>query len=128
TLPIYTLLDLQTDVPILKIQGTKPEAVRDEIIEMYIQAELKKIKKYPSEKAQKWLGWLAWKMKYRDGLVTFELTDLQPWWAKKKFTFGLVVALVYGLVGGLVYGLVCGQVEGRYMRLTAQLCWDMGEI
>ena len=125
---LHTLLDLQTDVPILKIQGTKPEAVRDEIIEMYIQAELKKIKKYPSEKAQKWLGWLAWKMKYRDGLVTFELTDLQPWWAKKKFTFGLVVALVYGLVGGLVSDSSFPKVENPYRRLTAQFWWDMGQL
>lgn len=121
---MHTLLDIaQHDR--LDFQSRSKEPLQKEITERYIAAELDKITAYSKEKAKKWLGWLAWKMKYVEGSIAFELIDLQLWWTKRKFSYSLGVGLVFGLIVGLVAGLVFGLILGLIGGLGVGLVFGL---
>lgn len=115
---VHTLLDLFEPAAPPRFQSDTPAALQREITEHYIAGELGKISAYPPEKAKKWLGWLAWKMKYLEGAVSFELSELQPWWTKRKYAYGLVLGLALGLILGLVIDLVFGLSIGLPVNLV----------
>ncbi len=121
---IHTLLDIaQYDRPDFRSRSKEP--LQKEITERYIAGELDKITAYSKEKAKKWLGWLAWKMKYLEGSIAFELIDLQTRWTKRKYVYPLVYGLVFGSTLSLVLGfglvLVLGFGLGRGSTISLVL-------
>ena len=109
---MHTLLNIaQHTRP--EFEGNSKEALQREITETYIKIELDKVEKFRSNKVKRWLGWLAWNMKYLEGNVTFELVDLQPRWTKVKYIFNsiysslifLIAFSVFNRSGNLLYGL-----------------------
>ena len=100
--------------------GETKEELQEEITDAYIQTELEKLTDYPIDKVKKWLGWLAWKMKYTTSVITFELTDLQPQWANKKYRFNFPLGLTFGLLF-LILSLFVGSIESVLFSLCVGL-------
>ncbi|MDP2159151.1 MAG: NACHT domain-containing protein [Flavobacterium sp.] len=98
---LHILLNIYSQENNLHFSSDSKELLQKEITEVYIQNELVKLKDYPVDKVKKWLGWLAWKMKNTSGIVTFELTDLQPNWSKKIFHYNLTISIIGGFFIGL---------------------------
>ncbi|MBK8564917.1 MAG: NACHT domain-containing protein [Saprospiraceae bacterium] len=85
-------------------------ALQKAITQRYLQKELDNITDFPKDKTKRWLGWLAWMMKYISGRITFELIDLQPWWARKKYSFGFITGSVIGLILFLAFCTLFGLI------------------
>lgn len=117
---LHMLLDI-SQLDRLALQGNSIELLQKEIIEVYTDTEINKIKDYPKEKVKKWLGWLAWNMKHRNGSISIELIDLQPMWTKRKYVYSLVLGSVGGFIFGFTWGLVFGSVEGLVFGLGVGL-------
>ncbi|MCB0522226.1 MAG: hypothetical protein KDD27_25000 [Saprospiraceae bacterium] len=117
---VHTLLDISQQEQVSFGAGTREE-LQTAITAHYIRSEMEKITDFPLDKSKKWLGWLAWMMKHMEGSITFELTDLQPRWARLKYAYPLVLGLVGGLVGGLVFSLVLGLILGLVLGLVFSL-------
>lgn len=117
---LHILLDTsQLDRP--SLQGNTRELLQKEIIEGYIATEIGKIKDYPKEKVKKWLGWLAWNMKHRNGSIAFDLIDLQPLWAKWKYIYSLAYGLIWGFFWGFAGVLVGGGYVGVFVVIVLSL-------
>lgn len=103
---LHILLNIYTHEKTPFFTSNSKELLQKEIIETYTRLEIEKLTDYPFDKAKKWLGWLAWKMKNTSGIVAFELIYLQPIWSTKIVNYNLSMSVIGGLFIGLTGGLV----------------------
>lgn len=70
-------------------------------------------RRWSHERAQRWLGYLAWHMEKqgRHDLAWWELGTVIPLFSR-MLVVGTIVGLACGLVGGLIYGIAAALVSG----------------
>lgn len=95
-----------------------PEDQQHQVLEHYVSRMLELTEKpkrkwrYSTASTQKWLIWLAQRMK-QEYLTEFSLESLQFTWLSTKrsqYVYTLLVRLLSGLVGGLIGGMLLGLV------------------
>ncbi len=123
---LHTLLNIaQNKRP--DFQQSSKETLQKEITAFYIATEIEKVTIYDKEKTKKYLGWLAWKMKFLENRISFELIDLQPWWARRKYVYTLIIggiafvfwSLFSVYLLNLVYGWFLGALAGIGIALDS---------
>jgi hypothetical protein len=87
------------------------------LVDAYIQQEIKKVKGYKPEKTRHYLGFLAQKMQENRKGITFELIDMKPNWLKDRDLFRFVYWFIYWLIGGLTFGIIGEFSYGLYYFL-----------
>jgi Effector-associated domain 11/NACHT domain len=92
----------------LGIQASTVEELQGALVEKFVAQQLNTTVKtaFPAEKSRKWLGFMAKKME-ENGLVVFELVDLNLGWLERKWVYyllGISWFLVSGTVGYVIAG------------------------
>ena len=101
--------------------ATREPDARRRLYGRYVKAMFERPRKrrFPPEKALRWLGWLAAQLRNRNQ-IPFALEDLDPGWLPSRRAQHAVKWLG-GLVGGLGGGLVVGLVGGLVGSLVGWL-------
>ncbi len=92
----------------LGIQAGTVEELQVALVEKFVAQQLNTTVKtaFPAEKSRKWLGFMAKKME-ENGVVVFELVDLNLGWLDRKWVYyllGISWFLVSGTVGYVIAG------------------------
>lgn len=87
------------------------EGRKDEIVEKFVEESTSNFAKHPSNHAKKWLAFIAHRMN-NNGLVVFELVNLQYDWNSWRKAQLVIASFIYGLVKGMIFSLFYGLFAG----------------